>query len=128
MRRARRPALTEAERLVLHGAGIEHFNAGRFLEAHDAWERIWRSPDPDPADLFQGLIQVAVALHHHRDRGRPDVCRRVLARARRRLAGRPGRELGLDLDRLRADLDRWESWLSGSGAGAPPPPPALRRA
>ena len=44
--------------------GIEHFNAGRFFEAHEMWEFGWH-PAPEPErDFWQGLIQVAVGFTH----------------------------------------------------------------
>ena len=44
--------------------GIEHFNVCDFFEAHEVWEELWtdyRGPD---RKFYQGLIQVAVCLHH----------------------------------------------------------------
>jgi predicted metal-dependent hydrolase len=52
--------------------GIELFNAGRFWEAHEAWETAW-IPDRHGPDrgFFKGLIQVAAAcLHYRRGNGR----------------------------------------------------------
>jgi len=44
--------------------GINFFNSGRYFEAHEAWEDLWR-PTRGPLRLFyQGLIQAAVGLHH----------------------------------------------------------------
>ena len=44
--------------------GISFFNAGRYFEAHEAWEDMWR-PTRGPLRLFyQGLVQAAVGLHH----------------------------------------------------------------
>ena len=44
--------------------GINFFNAGRYFEAHEAWEDMWR-PTRGPLRLFyQGLVQAAVGLHH----------------------------------------------------------------
>jgi GNAT superfamily N-acetyltransferase len=42
--------------------GIDLYNAGFSWEAHEAWERAWRSVDSEPArQLLQGLIQCAAA-------------------------------------------------------------------
>jgi predicted metal-dependent hydrolase len=46
--------------------GIELFNAGRYWEAHEAWEEAWM-PDrkgPDGA-FYKGLIQVAAGCLHY---------------------------------------------------------------
>ena len=45
-------------------AGIEHFNAGRFFEAHEAWEDHWGKGGPAERAATLGLIKAAVALHH----------------------------------------------------------------
>lgn len=45
-------------------AGIEHFNAGRFFEAHEAWEDHWGKGGPEERAATLGLIKAAVALHH----------------------------------------------------------------
>src|SRR5262249_10939110 len=41
------------------------FNAGKYFEAHEVWEDLWRPTENGPLkDCYQGLIQAAVALHH----------------------------------------------------------------
>ena len=45
-------------------AGVEHFNARRFWEAHESWEEIWLVAQSDAEQFLQGLIQVAAAYHH----------------------------------------------------------------
>jgi uncharacterized protein len=45
--------------------GIEHFNAGRYFDAHEIWEEIWLRSSGDTKLFYQMLIQAAVALHHH---------------------------------------------------------------
>ncbi len=75
-------------------AGMRLFNAGKFFEAHEELEAAWRA-EPDPIrNLYQGVLQIAVAyLHITRDNyagaikvyGRalkwldplPDVCQSV---------------------------------------------------
>jgi predicted metal-dependent hydrolase len=114
------PDLAPEERRRLLLEGIALFNSARFFEAHEAWEEVWRSTTPEPKELLQGLIQVAVAMVHHLDRGRPAVARRVLAKARRRIAPHRPLALGIDLDALLASIDRWDRWL-GRDDGAPPP-------
>ena len=45
-------------------AGIFFFNEGRYFEAHEAWEDLWR-PTRGPLRLYyQGLVQAAVGMHH----------------------------------------------------------------
>ena len=49
-------------------AGIRHFNAGRFFEAHEAWEDHWGKGGPDERGATLGLIKAAVALHQREAR------------------------------------------------------------
>jgi predicted metal-dependent hydrolase len=123
------PVLQPAERRRLVAEGVERFNRGAFFDAHESWEEIWRSTTPEPRDLFQGLVQLAAAFHHFAERRRPDVARRVLAKARRRLepwaAAAAGE--GLDLADLLAAIRGWEAWLA-EPAGRPPAYPRIRRA
>ena len=44
--------------------GIKHFNACDFYEAHEVWEELWTEYQGDSRRFYQGLIQVAVCLHH----------------------------------------------------------------
>src|SRR5262245_33377956 len=41
------------------------FNNGKFYEAHEVWEDLWRATaHPGLKTCYQGLIQAAVGLHH----------------------------------------------------------------
>jgi uncharacterized protein len=44
--------------------GVAEFNAGRFFEAHDVWEELWRETSGESRIFYQGLIQSAVGLYH----------------------------------------------------------------
>ena len=48
----------------LYLKGIEHFNACDFFDAHEVWEELWADYQGPSRKFYQGLIQVAVALHH----------------------------------------------------------------
>jgi predicted metal-dependent hydrolase len=45
-------------------AGIEHFNQCEFFEAHEVWEDLWQDYSGPSRKFYQGLIQIAVCLHH----------------------------------------------------------------
>jgi uncharacterized protein len=45
--------------------GITHFNAGRYFEAHEAWEEIWLHSSGDAKLFYQMIIQAAVGLYHY---------------------------------------------------------------
>lgn len=65
--------------------GVALFNAGQFYKQHDVFEQHWRE-DPRPIrDLYQGVLQIGVALHHVEAgnyRGAVKMLRRGLPRLR----------------------------------------------
>ena len=44
--------------------GIEEFNAGNWFACHEVLEELWVGETGTVRDLYQGILQVAVALHH----------------------------------------------------------------
>ena len=44
--------------------GILLFNSGKYYEAHEVWEDLWRLTAPPLKVCYQGLIQAAVGMHH----------------------------------------------------------------
>ena len=65
--------------------GLGHIRAGRFFEAHEELELVWRAADAAERDFYQGLVHVAVAWYQA-GRGRPVATGRQLEKAARRLA------------------------------------------
>ena len=53
--------MADEEALLEHGIAL--FNAGKFWEAHEAWEEIWKNHPEDGRFFIQGLIQLAAAYH-----------------------------------------------------------------
>ncbi|HIJ95291.1 MAG TPA: DUF309 domain-containing protein [Desulfuromonadales bacterium] len=47
--------------------GIREFNRGDWLEAHETVEELWIGEEGEVRALYQGIIQIAVALHHWRN-------------------------------------------------------------
>lgn len=46
--------------------GIELFNQGRYWDAHEAWEEVWRLDRWGPdRGFYKGLIQVAAGCLHY---------------------------------------------------------------
>jgi hypothetical protein len=105
------PDLSPEERRRLFLEGIDLFNRGEFYDSHEVWEDIWRSTTPEPRDLFQGLIQVAAAMHQFLDLKREEAPRRTLAKARGRLEPFVPVAHGLDLAGLLESVGEWEAWL-----------------
>ena len=123
--KALHPDLSPEERERLFREGIDLFNQGRFFAAHEAWEEIWRSTTPEPKGLFQGLVQVAAALHQHLDLKRTEGPRRTLAKARRNLEPFAPAVLGIDVADLLARVGEWEAWLERRDGETPPGPVLL---
>ena len=48
--------------------GLRLYNAGRYWEAHEALEQVWRRASEPERATWQGLIQAAAAVLH-RERG-----------------------------------------------------------
>ncbi len=44
--------------------GIEQFNAGEFFEQHETLEILWRDTRAPVRDLYHGVLQIGVGLHH----------------------------------------------------------------
>jgi len=47
--------------------GIDQFNAGEWFACHETLEELWAGEQGDARHLYQGILQVAVALHHWRE-------------------------------------------------------------
>jgi uncharacterized protein len=83
--------------------GIELYNAGKFYEAHEVWEEIWRKVEGEERLFYQGLIQVAAALIHH-NRGNLRGVQIVLPKALAKLETLPPTFMSLDLNKFTALL------------------------
>jgi hypothetical protein len=102
--------------------GIDHFNSGRFWEAHEAWETIWLVAESDIEQFLQGLIQMAAAYHHIQRRtyrGAP----RLFAAALNRLDAFPLLYCGLDRTAADAAARRHRAWLEAAAAAPEEPLP-----
>jgi hypothetical protein len=86
--------------------GLQLFNKAEFFDAHEVLEDVWRAAPAEEKKFLQGLIQVAVGLHHH-SRGNLAGARSLLARANRNLSAYSARYGGIELERLRAQVEQW---------------------
>ena len=86
--------------------GIRLFNEGEFWEAHEAWEEIWLEAEDGYRLYFQGLIQVAAALHHLARENWGGMAA-LLRQAIEKLEDYRPRTLGLDVDGFLAELEPW---------------------
>lgn len=101
-------ALTPFELTAEEEAHLEHgialFNAGKFWEAHEAWEEIWKNHPEDGRFFIQGLIQLAAAYHQLGKK----VYRGVLIhlkQAQERLKLFPSDYLGIDVPLILQIID-----------------------
>ena len=44
--------------------GIAQFNRGEFFEQHETLEDLWRSEPRRVRELYQGILQIGVAMYH----------------------------------------------------------------
>lgn len=96
---------------------FEHFNAGRYYEAHDVLEHLWLRTDGEQHAFFKGLIQLAGAFVHlkkqyerpwHAKDGRrlgPAV--RLFRLAQANLSPYPARYLDLDVSGVLGLCENW---------------------
>jgi predicted metal-dependent hydrolase len=90
--------------------GVELFNRGAFFEAHEALEDVWRAALQPDKKFLQGLIQVAVALHHHGN-GNLAGARSVLRRAFRNISLYPENFGGIHSAPLLNSISDWQRAL-----------------
>lgn len=83
---------------VLYVAFLAYFNRERdYFECHEVMEQLWLECGRDA--LYQGLLQVAVGLYHHRN-GNMEGGIKLLDAAIRKLEGHRPVVLGIDLEQL----------------------------
>ncbi len=46
---------------------IRQFNSGQWYECHETLEALWLEEPGEVRDFYQGLVQIAIALHHWRN-------------------------------------------------------------
>ena len=93
---------------------IDQFNCGDWFECHETLEELWVGGKGELRDLYQGMLQLAVALHHWRNgnfkgavvllRGGSDLLSRVTPVCQ-----------GVDVAALMTDAGRLLSELSALG-------------
>ena len=106
------PALWRESKL--YAFGIDLFNFGYWWESHEWFEALWRAFGPRTPEgrLFQGLIQLAAA-HLKQRMGNPEAATRLSAKSRVTLQPIPLRCMGLDMARVREDIERFSATPNG---------------
>lgn len=80
--------------------GARLWDRHRFFEAHECLEHVWHGASEDDRDLWQGVIQVAVA-GVHLQRGNLLGARALLQRAEERLSRYPDVHRGIEVGHVR---------------------------
>jgi len=88
----------------LYLKGIHHFNDCEFFEAHDVWEELWSDHQGPSRKFYQGLIQVAVCLHHFGN-GNTRGAKKLFYSSRDYLANYGPFHLGLNVEKLIAAME-----------------------
>ena len=83
--------------------GLAEFRSGRFFEAHEEWEALWRHSAGEGKLLLQALIQLAAACVHLK-RGNAAPGARLLTLADEKLARFGDRYAGVSMDLLRRGI------------------------
>jgi predicted metal-dependent hydrolase len=60
-------ALTENQNQEFR-RGVELFNEGKYWDAHEVWELVWRQREEDGRIFLQGIIQAAAAYYRVTER------------------------------------------------------------
>ena len=92
-------------------AGLDHFNATEFWDAHESWETIWLEAESDVHLFLQGLIQLAAAYHHVK-RGTYPGGLRLFDAALEKLERFPKRWCGIDRTSVEEVARRHRQWVA----------------
>jgi uncharacterized protein len=115
-----------------HRLGTEHFNAGRFFPAHEAWETAWKQArDTEEEEFYKGLSQLGAGYTHYR-RGNPHGAHTLMRRGLSRIERYGPAHGGIDVDALAAEIRSHATSIEEAeraGAGMPAvTPPRIHRA
>ena len=99
--------------------GIRLFNAREFYDAHEVWEDVWRESQGMEKRFLQGLIQTAVAFHHH-STGNLAGAYSLMERGCKNIAACPQELGGIHVNELLQSLCQWRAALA-SGVATPAP-------
>jgi predicted metal-dependent hydrolase len=105
---------------------VELFNAGEYYRQHDLFEMLWMEEEGPVRDLYRAILQVGIAYYQvQRDNRRGAL--KMLLRSVQWLNVLPDVCQGVDIARLRGDVDRLRAALEAlpEGAGAASLDPAL---
>jgi predicted metal-dependent hydrolase len=79
--------------------GVEQFNSGQFYACHDTLEALWIEATEPEKSLYQGILQIAVALYHLSNRNLRGAMI-LLGEGSNRLRRYPGNDYGINVEEL----------------------------
>jgi predicted metal-dependent hydrolase len=85
--------------------GVDEFNRGEFFACHETLETLWKQERAPVRELYQGIIQIAVACYH-RERGNYRGAVILLERGLAHLRALPGECQGVRVDALARSSER----------------------
>lgn len=103
--------------------GLDLINAGSYYAAHEALEDAWRGVHGWTKQFYQGMVQVAISLHHF-STGNLTGAQSVMEKCRRNLSEFPDSFCGVDLRDLDEQLAGWQKAMA---VGGPYPPKVIVR-
>lgn len=87
-----------------HRLAIDHFNAGRFFQAHEAWETCWKqSKGSEDEEFFKGLSQLGAGYTHYLRRNLHGA-RTLMERGLPRILPQAPKHHGIDIEGLGAEV------------------------
>jgi len=105
--------------------GCLQFDQGDYFEAHELWEDLWHSAIGKRHPYLQGLIQVAVAMHHAGN-GNLRGAKKLLASSYHYLEKAGEGPYEVDIEKLRDHMVDFEMALEKHAAGDPIPFPFFK--
>jgi hypothetical protein len=109
-RREVRPTTPSLERALGEAAML--FRVGLYFEVHEVLEAVWLELAGPERSAVQGLIQIAVAMHHLAH-GNASGAASLFAAGRAKLMPHRPAFRGVDVSALLADLVEWEAAAAG---------------
>ena len=101
-------------------AGIVHFNAKRFFEAHEKWEIIWLKSEGKEKIFLQGLIQCAAAFHHFQSKNSKGA-QSLLEKGEIKIKKLGESHRGLNLKALHVKIATWKRFFQDTTQEENPP-------
>lgn len=99
---------------------VAQFNAGAYFACHETLEALWLAEGRPVRDLYKGLLQIGVALHHQGNANQRGA-QRLLASGMALLTPFAPRCQGVDIAGLLSQAQTVGQWLDQAAAHDPLP-------